>query len=518
MTRRTLFTLPGALAAAPRRRTGAALSLNEDPNHFFASRSDHRVTEKELLAWVDQYAGTQIRELILCVNAQRTAFNSRVWTPFWKGYDPGGPDDQPLFASLPAEQRKPFRAWVHTAWQMNEDGLDHFSIWIRRAREKGLSPWLSIRMNDLHNVEDERHPLHSDFWRAHPELRRVPYRGEMRDKALDFGRAEVRDYTFALIDEVARRYDFDGLELDWMRHGYHFAPGREAEGRAHLNAFMSRVRRRLGRGKRIGVRVPSRPESAYRLGFDAATWAAEGSVDVVVPTNFWRTTDTGMPVALWRQLLPPRCLLGAGLELGLNPYPGSRTFEGRAFGYNTLETVRGSAAAFLEQGADRVYLFNYMDSQTAIEDLKQYQPLLREAGSLATLAGKPRRHIVTYADTWAPGEAVVSLLPARIEAGAWRSFRIATGPVDRALRPVVRLGVDQDASAWNVTINSARVRLSSIGGASRPWPNQPVYESEAPGNALHGPETVIDIQAANAGTVYWLELAWLRDGLQPVDR
>ena len=506
MTRRDLFAL-AAVPALAAKSPATAIALNEDPNHYYASRAPRRVTEKDLTDWVDQYAGTQVRELILCVNAQRVAFASKVWTPFWKDYDPNGPDDQPLFASAP--ERKFARAWVHTAWQMQQDGLDHFKIWTKRARAKGLSPWLSIRMNDLHNVDDERHYLHSDFWRAHPELRRVPYRGEMRDKALDFGRAEVRDYTFRLVEELASRYDFDGLELDWMRHGFHFAPGREAEGREHSAQFMLRVRKLLGARKKIGARVPPHPQSALGLGLDAVRWAREGAVDMVVPTNFWRTADTNLPVRLWRQMLPSTCMLGAGLELGLNPYLGSKVAGGKPFASNDLKTVRGAASAFLEQGADRLYLFNYMDSQTAIEDLGEYQPLLRETGALSTLAGKARRHVVTYTDTWAPGEAQGYLLPATLDSGQWRAFRIATGPVDKALKGRVRIGVDADASGWTVHVNTVRCPFARIDKPEGAWPETPVYAFEIPPQAETSGETVIDVNARSRGTVHWVEIARL---------
>ncbi len=513
MRRREALLLPlaAALGAAP--SPGTALCLNEDPNHFFGTRTDRRVTEKDLTDWVDQYAGTQVRELMLCVNAQRTAYDSKVWTSFWKGYDPKGPDDQPLFASLPPESRKASRAWVHTAWQMNQDGLDPFRIWIRRAREKGLSPWISVRMNDLHNVDDERHMLHSEFWKAHPEFRRIPYRGEQRDKALDFGREEVREYTFRLLEEVTKRYDFDGLELDWMRHGFHFAPGREAEGREHLNVFHRRVRKLVGGRKKIGVRVPPHPETALRLGLDAVTWAREGNADLVVPTNYWRTTDTNMPVRLWRQLLPARTLLGGGLELGLNPYVGSTTAEGKGYGYNSLETARGSAAAMLEQGADRVYLFNYMDSQTAIEDMREYPPLLHECGRLSSLAGKARRHVVTYTDTWAPGEARRALLPAPVRPKDWSAFRIATGPVDGALAARVRLGLEAGASAedWTVRVNNVEARLHGRepAGKTRPWPSGAVWRFDVPQGVVRGGDTVIEVTAGptRGGTVTWVEVA-----------
>jgi hypothetical protein len=276
----------------------------------------------------------------------------------------------------------------------------------------------------------------------------------------------------------------------------------------HLNRFMAQVRKRLGRRRKIAVRVPPHPESALRLGLDAVEWARAGNVDLVTPTNFWRTVDTQMPIRVWRQLLPPACLLGAGLELGLNPFVGSTTFEGKPFGYNTLETVRGAAAAYLEAGADRIYLFNYMDSQTAIEDLSEYPPLLRQTGSLETLRGKPRRHILTYTDTWAPGEAAASALPARLEAGAWRAFRLATGPVDAALRPVVRLGLAGAAEGWKVRVNTVDAVHEGVAAPQRPWPKATVHAWAPPAEAMRAGETVVEVTASSPGAVEWVEVAW----------
>jgi hypothetical protein len=78
-----------------------------------------------------------------------------------------------VLASLPPEGRKTARNWIHTAWQLAQDGIDVYARWIARARKLGLSPWLSTRMNDLHNVDDERAYIHSEFWRENPQFRRV---------------------------------------------------------------------------------------------------------------------------------------------------------------------------------------------------------------------------------------------------------------------------------------------------------------------------------------------------------
>ncbi|MBI2689412.1 MAG: hypothetical protein HYX27_24155 [Acidobacteria bacterium] len=494
-----LGTLPAVGAPLPRQ---GGITLNEDANHYFATRTGRRLTGGEVSSFVDQYANTQVRELFFNVNAMRAGFRSKTRTAFFDGYEPKGQDNQPLFASVSPQEAKSARSWVHQAWQLDQDGIDPYKLWLERARHHRIGAWISVRMNDLHNVDDEKHYLHSEFWRSHPELRRVPYRQEQRDKALDYLHPQVREHNMQFIEEVAARYDFDGIELDWMRFGFHFAPGREVEGSRLLTEFHRRVRRVVGAKKRIAVRVPSRPETAQRLGLDAVAWAREGLVDMVTATNFWRTVDNDMPLGLWRRLLPSSILLGAGLELGLHAFPGSTAAGGRPFQTNSLETVRGSAAAYLAQGADRIYLFNYMDSQTAMDDNSVYPQLLREVGDTAAMRGKPRRHVVTYQDTWAPGERAFYKLPVDSEPGRWNSVR---QPVGKAFgKAALRLGVrGAGAAKWEVRCNGALAAFERTESDLRPGPDTPVYRF---GVQLESPEAVVEWKAATAGRVEWVEV------------
>lgn len=503
MLRRS-FLLGSAAAWANSSTSRTGISLNEDANHFFATRAGRRLSSGEVSAFVDQYANTQVRELFINVNAMRAGFASKTRTSFFDGYDPSGPDSQPMFASVPAAEAKAARAWVHLAWQLNQDGIDPYALWLGGAKRHRIGAWISMRMNDLHNVDDERHYLHSEFWKKNPQFRRVPYRGEQRDKALDYLRPEVRDHNFSFIDEIASRYEFDGLELDWMRFGFHIAPGREEEGARILTEFHRKVRKRLGRGKQIAVRVPSRPETALRLGLDPVAWAREGLVDRVTVTNFWRTVDNDMPIALWRKLLPAPTVLGAGIELGLNAFPGSTATGKRAWQSNDIATVRGSAAAYLSLGADRIYLFNYMDSQTAMDDNSTYHDLLRQVGDLSTLAGKPRRHVVTYQDTWAPGEKPVSKLPIETAPGKWFTVRQPVGPDAVRFQAAVRLGVNGDvASKWEVRVNGERAAFERVEREVKPGPDAPVYRFAV---KCVEPEAVIDVKATGSSRVEWVEI------------
>lgn len=490
------------------------LALNEDDSHFFFTRAGRPLAAADVDAWVDQYAGTQVRELLLCPNCMRASYASGVWDPIWRGYDPAAPDDQPLLASLSPEARVQARNWIHTAWQLDQAGIDVYARWIARCRQRGLSPWLTVRMNDVHNVDDERCYIHSEFWREHPEYRRVPYRfAEWVDRAFDYGRPEVRDYHFKLIEELAGRYDFDGLELDWMRFGFHFAPGREAEGAAVLTEFTARVRRlldeqqrRRGHPIRLGARVPSRPATAAGLGMDAVAWARAGLIDWLVVTPFWASAETDMPIELWKQLLDGTGVtLCAGLELLLRPYPAYPAYH-----TNSLATVRGAAASLIDRGADRIYLFNYMDSQTAIDSLDEYPALLNQAGALETIAGRPRRHVLTFADTWAPGEPRAAALPATVPAGGWRAFRLHLGPVAPAGRAAVLLGIQEgagDAGGMDVRVNGALCHPAGAVTLPQPAPAGPVLAQEVPAGALRRGYNVVEVHPAADLTVGWVELS-----------
>ena len=127
-------------------------------------------------------------------------------------------------------------------------------------------------------------PDHSTFWREHPEWWVVPYRfTDWYDRAMNYGQQEVRDHYMDLIREVCRRYDMDGLELDYMRFIRYFRLGHEREGAELMNAFVEEVRglvgasaERLEHKIELGVRLPTRPQTALALGLDAIAWARQG--------------------------------------------------------------------------------------------------------------------------------------------------------------------------------------------------------------------------------------------------
>lgn len=219
------------------------LLFNEDDTDFFGA---HRVREGvDGGALVDQYvdllADAGVTVLLTCPNARRTNYRSQVWDAYWDGYDPHGTDDQPFLQPVPKAQRGGWRQLVHSMWALDAQGVDYPARMAARARQRGISPWITLRMNDVHMNDNLEHPFHGTMFRQERFFRGGP--ASYFARALDYAHPEVRDYYRALVVEVLQRYDLDGLELDFMREPYLFAPGQEQAGAALLLDWLRGIRR-----------------------------------------------------------------------------------------------------------------------------------------------------------------------------------------------------------------------------------------------------------------------------------
>lgn len=380
-------------------------------------------------SYVDGMAAAGANVLLCCVNARRTNYRSQVWDAYWDGYDPNGPDDQPFLQAVPKQEVAHIRQWIGNTREVDRQGIDYPAHVLQRARHDGMSPWISLRMNDCHYNDNPAHPFHGSFWRKHPEFARQNDRSYY-GTCLDYAHPEVRAFYLALIDEVLQRYDMDGLELDFQRECYLFSAGREAEGAPLLTAWMRDVRRqvqeaaaRRGHAIRLGVRVPSRPEVAEKRGLEAVTWAQEGLIDLLVATPRWATLEFDMPLDQWRTRLgtAPVTLAG-GLEVLYRPFPGGPA--------DTVspELARGAAVMARAGGADAVYVFNYFPWPSSIWPMPIYEATLRSMTSLDTLLEQSRTVGITYRDVLAPGESYSAPLPAQ---GRELVFPMRVGPLPK---------------------------------------------------------------------------------------
>jgi hypothetical protein len=186
---------------------------------------------------------------------------------------------------------------------------------------------------------------------------------------------------------------------------------------------------------------------------DAVTWAKTGLIDQLVVTPFWASIETDMPIEKWKELLGNSpVVLAAGLELLLRPYP-----EASSGFTNDAQTIFGAAASLLYRGADHIYLFNYMDSETTVGSPDELNLILCNAGDMRTITVHPRRHVVTYSDTWAPEEPATYALPALCDNEGSAEIKIHIGPRPEKGKAIVFIGLGKkgnpDAELLSIRVN-----------------------------------------------------------------
>lgn len=140
-----------------------------------------------------------------------------------------------------------------------------------------------------------------------------------------------------------------------------------------------------------------------------------------------------------------------------------------------------------------------MDSETAMASPDGTRHMLKECGSLATLAGLPRRHVLTFSDTHAPGETAGLALPRCLSAHQTTAFRIPVGPP----WPKRRSGVE--GQIGEVRVNGEVCGASANPVVSKPSPNRPFSAWHIP-RPVAG-SVVIDALATTDSTIHWVEIA-----------
>ena len=326
--------------------------FNEDNSNFFFSYRPDEMTTNTVISHIDRVLDRGVvTHFLMCPGAQRFNVDLTNGDVIW-GRVPTPPP--------------PAGGWPRNAKILHEKGIDIYKLWTARCREKGVSPWISMRMNDLHAVDKTNDFQHADFWRDHHEFWRVPNdrTGIWSNRALDFARPEVRERSLRIVRELMERYDIDGFELDWMRFPYHVSGTNLADRCGYLTDFMRRARAHAeevgkARGRRIGlaVRVPTHPVSSKNSGEDVAGWVREGLVDMVVVSPFFTSAEYDIPLSEWRAWLGEsgrKVKLLPGSECGLNTIPPAH----HARCDMDAAAYRGWIDVMRSRGADGIYFFN----------------------------------------------------------------------------------------------------------------------------------------------------------------
>ena len=322
--------------------------------------------------------GSRVDTILVCINAQVMYYPTQVGTmrgtlstdaerSAWP------PSEKQRFANLKA---------------FFDNGVDPYALMLTEARKQGREALLTFRMNDDHGNDF----LRTQFMVDHPDwsLGTEQYRGK---GAMDFGQEEVRDYTFRLIEEAVRRYDCDGIELDFNRFPAFFKGGSEEERIAKMNSLVERIHEMVdavGREREreliLAVRVPSNfgsspptPESARKLGCDIPQWATNGWIDFVSVSEFLYEPED-LPIETWKQAITT-----------VPVYGGIECVRSGAERNLTADEYLTAAKKRIDRGADGIYLFNFFTSRENGEN--SYEPPFEILSSLGHLPDDDRVRI-----------------------------------------------------------------------------------------------------------------------------
>ena len=386
------------------------LILNEDNDRFFIVTPE--MTAEALTAHIDGLANSKVTHYFMCPNGQRTSYDSKVHEPIWA----------PVYGKEPTEK------WARQCKLLRDRGIDPYAVWIEACRKNGISPWITMRMNDVHFVTKPDYFRNQNFWREHRELWRVPKdempkKGAWVDYAFNYKHKETRDFHLALVREIFERYDIDGFETDWMRFGRHLTPRNERNESQYLTDFMREVRKTADswekkRGRRIGIsaRVPPSPELALKNGMDVAAWVREGLVDIVVPSCVYTSGDFMISVNDWKKYLGDLSDKVEIIPSTDNGFTSSGKVKRQPI---DLPLLDGWVTAMRSSGADSIYFFNPF-----------YQPVLlkkfiRRGVDEKSCRDSDRRHPVIFRDMGDTPEERLDQLP--VNSDVPRSFKIAFG-------------------------------------------------------------------------------------------
>ena len=249
---------------------------------------------------------------------------------------------------------------------LKERGVDFIRTVLVSAREHGMEPIVTYRMNDLHFTSLTDESARADFflskwWHEHPEFWVNEDFGWHTVGAYDFAHKEVRDHKVAMMTEQIDMYGdvMDVYLMDFLRFFCYFKQG---QGRSHTAEMTDMVRRMRCvtdslskvKGHRIMLAARVAPVNDNNLdqGLDVRQWLKEGLVDFL-SLGIHCILDGQTPVDAFRQEM--------GKDLNVPVYASGCDIM---YDYADEEEIsdgmiRAWCSNVFARGADGLQSFNY---------------------------------------------------------------------------------------------------------------------------------------------------------------
>lgn len=407
------------------------------------------VREEDLYPFVDQYREAGATDLLISATTQYSLPQSRVLSDSLYKYA------QKTENGVSVDYTARFHG-IYTVY--TKYGMDPYAVLFRRARETGLTVWMSLRMNDCHEPDAAACFLRpSFFYEAREKGWMIGAEYGYYRNCLNYAVPEVRRLWLDYIEEQLAKYPVDGLELDFQREIHCFDYLHTPDCASIMTEFIRQIRAITerfaslrGRRLRLGIRLGRDIVKNRIFGFDAEALCRDRLVDSIVVTPRWRTNDSDMPIREWKSRFPDTEIF-AGLETNI---------ACRSNLYQADEAAaRGYSNRYLSDGADGMYFFNYYPV-SGYPLPERSRTIFRTCGSPEAMAGLPMSYVVTNEDLVPAGTSAYQPLPISLS-GQAVTLPLHVGRLTCSRKVVLCVGM-QD-------IAPGQLRLSVNGQAVSCW-------------------------------------------------
>jgi hypothetical protein len=426
---------------------------------------------KAIHRYVELLSRSGIDTFLINPNAQVAWYPSKKLQTILDGYRRGDREffrGHAIATGTPVDQMDAYLDHQVKFFNLYQDLIDAKVDWLaetsKACRRYGVSPWVSVRMNDMHGSAN---PKGSHFNCALFKQEKYRLSGkplDPKDKprsywaALNYERPEVRDFMMSHIREYMEDYDFEGMELDWLRNPQCCEPPAGASQQELITRWIGQVRReteargrRLGKPCPLGLRIPGSLGYMKSIGIDVPKLAREGLIDFIGFSDFWQTT-WDMPYDELRQQVGAAVTIYGVVEDAPNwvhgdaPSLHNRSVSLLGASYPNLgirymaaspQMQWANAAGKLAMGVDGIEQFNFFcTDQVNLPGLRCDYAALKDNDKLEVLRGRPKHYCLESpsgrtSSAWELPEPV----PVMIDAEGRREFRLSmcSEPKDRKL-------------------------------------------------------------------------------------
>ncbi len=345
-----------------------------------------RFTAEVIHNYVDLLADSGIDTFLINPNTQLAWYPSKTMPYLLTNYKRG---DREFFrghaecAGLPSEDKveayldhcvKFYNQYV----DLTDAGVDWLEETSKACRRRGITPWISVRMNDMHgHLNIEGSFFNSELLRNKKNrLQRSTYSPyaihPTAREGINYEIPEVRDFMFKAIREMVEDYDFEGLELDWLRQPICCEPNSTQETIdmmtnwfADIRALTEKRAKSTGKPYPFGMRVPGNLNLSKGIGIDIRALVKRGIIDFVSPSNS-RQTSWEMPHDQLRKELGNQIAIYGVVEdtpNWISVYSPELDHKGYRYLPASPELMAGNAAGKLALGADGIEWYNFFTHQ-----------------------------------------------------------------------------------------------------------------------------------------------------------